>query len=160
VDILGTQADKTSYTVLSGVNVLAIDQEASPEKNQPAVVRSLTVEVSPEQAERLDQAVHLGPLRFTLRNPYDAQPATAATPPPPKSVPSAARVAPVTRTPTQPTLTIIEWTGKGQGVVDRCDQWPCAGRGASSTGPLGGATVTAPHQELLNSISSVGQAVE
>ncbi|RYU63094.1 Flp pilus assembly protein CpaB [Methylolobus aquaticus] len=167
VDILGTLPDKDSYTVLSGVNVLAVDQEASPEKNQPALVRALTVEVSPQQAELLDQAGHRSPLRFTLRNPHDEQPAprvpAVPVPPPalraPVSPPRVAPApAPVPKAPTLPTLTVIEWTGKGQVVVERCTQWPCGGRVTGGGSPL--PATAAPHSELLNSISAVGQAVE
>jgi pilus assembly protein CpaB len=129
VDILGSLADKGSYTVLSGVNVLAIDQEASPDRNQPALVRSLTLEVSPHQAERLDQASHHGPLRFTLRNPADQQPALQPLPvPAPPRLPPAVTLprVPVPRAPPpQPSVTIIEWTGKGKPAIDRCNQWPC-----------------------------------
>jgi pilus assembly protein CpaB len=163
VDILGTLPDKDSYTVLSGVNVLAVDQEASPEKNQPALVRALTVEVSPQQAELLDQAGHRSPLRFTLRNPHDEQPVQrvpAAPVPPaaPRATVSPPRVAPAHKVPPPPTLTVIEWTGKGQVVVERCNQWPCGGRVSAGGSPL--PTPAAPHAELLNSISSVGQAIE
>ena len=160
VDILGTLPDKGSYTVLSGVNVLAIDQEASPEKNQPAVVHALTVEVSPKQAELLDHAGHRGPLRFTLRNPHDesmppsSSPPLAATAPRPAPAAPPPRPAPVTRVPAPPTVTIIEWTGRGQAVVERCSQWPCGGH-SSAGAPLGQTAHPAdpaPHETLMNRV--------
>lgn len=168
VDILGTQGDKASYTVLSGVDVLAIDQEASPEKNQPALVRALTLEVSPQQAELLDQAGHRGPLRFTLRNPYEEQSATPARPVtapvkpqrPPVPLP-ASRVQSGRGVPAPPALTMIGWTGKGQVVVERCSQWPCGAGMRSGSVPAWSAPATsAPHQGLLDSLSAAGQGVE
>lgn len=85
VDLLGTQ-DGATYTVLRNVNVLAIDQEASPEKDKPTVVRALTLEVTPAQAEVLVEAMRKGRLQFALRNPLDS---VAAEDAPPKAPPPA-----------------------------------------------------------------------
>jgi pilus assembly protein CpaB len=70
-DIIATRNGKETYTLLSNIKILAIDQIASPEQDKPAVVRALTLEVTPKQAETLVQAMHGGPLQFTLRNPMD-----------------------------------------------------------------------------------------
>lgn len=96
VDMLATR-DGATYTVLRNVNVLAIDQEASPEKDKPTVVRALTLEVTPAQAEVLVEAMRKGPLQFALRNPLDSleaeavpakapQPAIQVPPPEPRRV--------------------------------------------------------------------------
>lgn len=62
-----------TYTLLPNVKILAIDQLASQEQDKPAVVRALTLEVTPKQAECLVQAMRTGPLQFTLRNPMDTE---------------------------------------------------------------------------------------
>lgn len=71
VDMLSSR-DGVTYTVLRNLKVLAIDQEASPEKDKPTVVRALTLEVTPTQAEILVEAMRKGPLQFALRNPLDS----------------------------------------------------------------------------------------
>jgi pilus assembly protein CpaB len=74
-------------TVLRNLNVLAVDQSASPEKDQPVVVRAVTLEVTPKQAEALVKAREEGRIQLTLRNPLeDSAPdmvAETAPPPPP-----------------------------------------------------------------------------
>lgn len=129
VDILSSNADGTSYTLLTNVNVLAIDQEASPEKDKPAVVRALTLEVSPDEAERLDAVGRQGALRFTLRNPSETTtedrqvgqvfaPSPAQAPPvPPRP---AVDVAPPAAAPPPP-VTVIRW-GSQSGVTQCADE--------------------------------------
>lgn len=58
-------------TILSDVKVLAVDQSASTDSNEPVVVRAVTLEVTPEGAEKLMSARELGRLQLTLRNPLD-----------------------------------------------------------------------------------------
>lgn len=58
-------------TVLHDINVLAVDQTASTDKDQPVVVRAVTLEVSPRQAEVLVKAREEGKIQLTLRNPLD-----------------------------------------------------------------------------------------
>jgi pilus assembly protein CpaB len=58
-------------TVLHDLNVLAVDQTASQDKDQPAVVRAVTLEVTPKQAEILVKAREEGKIQLTLRNPLD-----------------------------------------------------------------------------------------
>ena len=58
-------------TVLRNLNVLAVDQTASQDKDQPVVVRAVTLEVSPKQAEVLVKAREEGRIQLTLRNPLD-----------------------------------------------------------------------------------------
>ncbi len=62
-------------TVLRDLNVLAVDQTASQDKDQPVVVRAVTLEVTPKQAEVLVKAREEGKIQLTLRNPLDATPA-------------------------------------------------------------------------------------
>ena len=74
VDIIhARQAGNTThtYTLLHNIKVLAIDQTASTDQDKPAVVRALTLEVSPVHSEKLVKAMKTGSLQFTLRNPLD-----------------------------------------------------------------------------------------
>lgn len=70
-DIIATRREGSTYTLLRNIKVLAIDQTASRDQDKPAVVRALTLEVTPQQAEKLVQAMKTGTLQFTLRNPMD-----------------------------------------------------------------------------------------
>jgi pilus assembly protein CpaB len=71
-DIIASKGSKgETYTLLKNIKILAIDQTASTDKDTPAVVRALTLEVTPKQAETLVHAMQSGTLQFTLRNPMD-----------------------------------------------------------------------------------------
>ena len=77
-------------TVLHDINVLAVDQTASTDKDQPVVVRAVTLEVTPQQAEALVKAREEGKIQLTLRNPLDKnstpdEPETVAAAEPPKT---------------------------------------------------------------------------
>lgn len=81
-------SDTLSETVIQNVKVLAVDQTASSDKNEPVVVRAVTLEVTPEDAERLVLAEQRGMIQLALRNPLDtdvvamAKPTPAAAPAP------------------------------------------------------------------------------
>lgn len=67
--------DKTiSKTVLEHILVLAVAQEATRDDTKPKVVNAVTLEVTPEQAEKLDLARSVGTLSLVLRNQVDANP--------------------------------------------------------------------------------------
>lgn len=74
VDILVSITDKStagepfSKIVLQNVEVLAVAQEIESTKDEPKVVKVITVLLSPEEAERLTLASHDGTLRLALRN--------------------------------------------------------------------------------------------
>jgi pilus assembly protein CpaB len=68
VDLLTTRDGRTQ-TVLQNLKVLAVDQTASSSKTDPVLVRAVTLEVTPGQAEEI--ASLGGSVRFTLRNPLD-----------------------------------------------------------------------------------------
>lgn len=70
-DIIASRGQGETYTLLKNVKILAIDQTTSTDQDKPAVVRALTLEVTPKQAEILVQAMQSGSLQFTLRNPMD-----------------------------------------------------------------------------------------
>lgn len=103
-----------SKIVLERILVLAVAQEASRDETKPRVVNAVTLEVTPEQAERLDLARSIGNLSLALRNQLDRDPTASAgvrkeellraeaakaspPPPPPRAAPAPRR--PVVRRP-------------------------------------------------------------
>ena len=78
VDVLGSRdvgngEAQSRRRFSQNVRVLAVDQTAATEKNEPVVVRAVTLEVTPEQAEMLVKWKEQGSLQLTLRNPLDEQ---------------------------------------------------------------------------------------
>ena len=60
-----------SKIVLEHILVLAVAQEQSRDETKPKVVNAVTLEVTPEQAEKLDLARSVGTLSLVLRNQVD-----------------------------------------------------------------------------------------
>ena len=111
VDVVAAYRDRQdtlSETVVQNVKVLAVDQSASNDKNEPVVVRAVTLEVTPADAEKLILAEQRGSIQLALRNPLDD---TITKKP-------AAPVAAVqARPPTQtPSVTVIRGTEMGKEV--------------------------------------------
>jgi pilus assembly protein CpaB len=83
VDILlNTQDENTrerdkrvSKIVLEHVLVLAIAQTSKRDETTPRVVSAVTLEVTPEEAEKIDLARSVGTLTLVLRNQMDIKPA-------------------------------------------------------------------------------------
>jgi len=99
-----------TQTVLRDLNVLAVDQTAAQDKDQPVVVRAVTLEVTPKQAEVLVKAREEGRIQLTLRNPSDhPEPELVAEVEAPKPVVKKARVA-ETPAPRRDSVTIIRGT--------------------------------------------------
>jgi pilus assembly protein CpaB len=74
VDILHSRTiNKRAYTntLVNDLKVLAVDQTARTDKNDPVIVRAVTLEVTPAQAETIVKARNEGPIQLTLRNPED-----------------------------------------------------------------------------------------
>ena len=67
-----------SKIVLKHILVLAVAQEASRDETKPKVVNAVTLEVTPDQAERLDLARSVGTLSLVLRNQVDKEGADTA----------------------------------------------------------------------------------
>ena len=63
-----------SKIVLERILVLAIAQESSRDETKPKVVNAVTLELTPEQAEKLDLARSVGTLSLVLRNQIDPSP--------------------------------------------------------------------------------------
>lgn len=67
-------AQNVSKLVLERILVLAVAQEAAQDQTKPKVVNAVTLEVTPEQAEKLDLARSIGQLSLVLRNQVDSKP--------------------------------------------------------------------------------------
>jgi pilus assembly protein CpaB len=71
------EGKQISKTVLERVLVLAVAQEAGRDDTKPKVVSAVTLELSPEDSEKLDLARSVGTLSLVLRNQVDQK--TVAT---------------------------------------------------------------------------------
>ncbi|HAS6169961.1 TPA: Flp pilus assembly protein CpaB [Vibrio vulnificus] len=75
VDVLNTvsysKGSAVTKTVLKDIKVLAVDQTARTKENKPIIVRAVTLEVTPDQAEKLLSAKSKGEIQLTLRNPHE-----------------------------------------------------------------------------------------
>lgn len=67
-----------SKIVLERILVLAVAQEVSRDETKPKVVNAVTLEVTPDQAEKIDLARSVGTLSLVLRNQVDPRPVTTA----------------------------------------------------------------------------------
>ena len=57
-----------AFTILQNVRVIGVDQDADENDDSPQVARTVTVDVSPEEAQRLLLAQNAGRLSLTLRS--------------------------------------------------------------------------------------------
>ena len=74
VNIKDDRETTISRVVLERIMVLAVAQEARrPEETKARVVNAVTLEVTPEQAEKIDLARNVGTLSLMLRNQVDTQ---------------------------------------------------------------------------------------
>ena len=71
IDGEGKGDKQISKIVLEHILVLAVAQEANRDETKPKVVNAVTLEVTPEQAEKLDLARSVGTLSLVLRNQVD-----------------------------------------------------------------------------------------
>ena len=94
-------------TILKNIKVLAVDQTAAAETNEPVIVRAVTLEMLPKQAEVLFRARTEGSIQLTLRNPLEMGPE-------PKPKPARRRVVrkttPAVRKPGPAEITVIRGT--------------------------------------------------
>jgi pilus assembly protein CpaB len=67
----GERDPSISKIVLERILVLAVAQEAGRDETKPKVVNAVTLEVTPEQAEKVDLARSVGKLSLVLRNQVD-----------------------------------------------------------------------------------------
>ena len=110
-----------SETVVQNVKVLAVDQTASTDKNEPVVVRAVTLEVTPADAEKLVLAEQRGTIQLALRNPLTTAivavkvaqaPAPAPSPRRPQKAKPRVRTGPP---PPDTSVTVIRGTTVAQG---------------------------------------------
>ncbi|UJW79291.1 Flp pilus assembly protein CpaB [Hydrogenophaga sp. SL48] len=74
VNIRDDRETAVSRVVLERIMVLAVAQEARrPDENKPKVVNAVTLEVTPDQAEKIDLARNVGTLSLMLRNQVDTK---------------------------------------------------------------------------------------
>ncbi|MFI4867878.1 MAG: Flp pilus assembly protein CpaB [Steroidobacterales bacterium] len=113
VDVVATRKDDhtgvvSSETILSNIKVLAVDQTAATNSSEPVVVRAVTLEVSPEEAETLLKGKAAGSIQLALRNPLDDSDARHKLPEPVKAIAKLPeRVAAPAR---DPSITVIRGT--------------------------------------------------
>ncbi|MGH6896283.1 MAG: Flp pilus assembly protein CpaB [Geminicoccaceae bacterium] len=70
----GGKKDLATDVILQNIVVLAIDQLKDEEREKPQVARTATVEVSPEEAQKLALAMQVGNLSLALRNVVAVEP--------------------------------------------------------------------------------------
>jgi pilus assembly protein CpaB len=112
VDVVSSRLDQrtrraTTETILRNLKVLAVDQTAATDKNDPVIVRAVTLEMLPDQSEVLVKAKSEGTIQLTLRNPNDKSMPVAKAEPPKKPVVAAA---PKPWRPSQTNVTVIRGT--------------------------------------------------
>jgi len=76
VDVISIQQKskaKTAKTLLQKIEVLAIAQETFIEEGKPKVVRTVTLELTPEEARKLALETNEGSIQLVLRNPLDKE---------------------------------------------------------------------------------------
>lgn len=113
VDVLVSAKDAANApfatTVLTRIKVLAVAQDTEGDPTKPKVVKAVTLELTPSEAEKLDLARSIGTLSLVLRNENDTAVAgsdgtrlsdilRSAPPVPVRVAPTAAGAATQTRT--------------------------------------------------------------
>ncbi|MBV1867314.1 MAG: Flp pilus assembly protein CpaB [Marinosulfonomonas sp.] len=76
VDIVLTQgraASLRAVTILQNIRIIGVDQDTNEQNDQPGIARTVTVEVSPEQGQKLALAQKAGTLSLTLRTLDDVR---------------------------------------------------------------------------------------
>jgi pilus assembly protein CpaB len=137
-----TAMKRESYSdiLLHHVKVLAIDQLAGERQDHPTVAKAVTIEVTPDEAQRILLATNIGRLSLVLRQPGDENvgsdrrvterdlnrgrkpepPVRIAAPPPPPPAPSPAVPAPpVAKVPDTVTVGIVRGTKREDYTVRR-----------------------------------------
>jgi len=74
VDVLATRMEDRraiTSTLLQNIKVLAVDQKANSAKDEPIVVRAVTLEANLDAAAQLASATEEGTIQLVLRNPED-----------------------------------------------------------------------------------------
>ena len=114
VDVLASRLDMrtkraTTETILRNLKVLAVDQTAATDQDEPVIVRAVTLEMTPIQSETLVKAREEGTIQLSLRNPLEEEIAAAPAPAPRVEAPKRAPVRRQVR-PTSSTIQVIRGT--------------------------------------------------
>src|SRR5215470_16446465 len=133
-----SQRENYSEILLHHVKVLAIDQLASERQEHPTVAKAVTVEATPEQAQKILLASNVGKLSLVLRQPGDVnadsakrvterdlgrdRPRRAAAPPPPVPPPPPPAAAPPPRASSTTTVSIVRGNKREDYNVRRTDE--------------------------------------
>lgn len=89
VDVLLTRQEGSGYNnnqqmrtdlLIERVRVLAVDQTASESRNDPQVARAVTIEVTPEDSQKIALASEIGTLSLSLRRADDVAPDAPGAP--------------------------------------------------------------------------------
>lgn len=114
VDVIATRKSArtraVTETILRNIKVLAVDQTASTEKNEPVIVRAVTLELTPEQTEVLVKANTEGQIQLALRNPLEEEPLPEPEPVPDPVQKKAVVKKPAPRPSSSTTVTVIRGT--------------------------------------------------
>lgn len=114
VDVLSsrrsTNQRAVTETILRDIKVLAVDQSATTETNEPVIVRAVTLEMTPKQAEILVKAKTEGTIQLTLRNPLERSPEPTIEPAKPKPRKPVVAKKPERQEDTSTTVTVIRGT--------------------------------------------------
>jgi pilus assembly protein CpaB len=73
VSVIGKPEERATKTILQNVEVLAVDQTYEKGSDDPVQVKSVTLLVMPEEAERLTLAANEGVLQLALRSGVDEE---------------------------------------------------------------------------------------
>lgn len=71
VSVIGKPEERATKTILQNVEVLAVDQTYEKDSDEPVTVKSVTLLVTPEEAEKLTLAANEGMLQLVLRSGSD-----------------------------------------------------------------------------------------
>ena len=74
----GGRDSSISKIVLERILVLAVAQDSVVDDSKPRVVNAVTLQLAPDQVEKLDLARSIGSLSLVLRNQIDPQPAATS----------------------------------------------------------------------------------
>lgn len=117
VDVIATRTDaragKSTETILQSVEVLAVGERLDQRGEQHIKVPTVTIAVTPEEAEQLALALHEGKIHIVLRSVMDPEVVNLAKPPRPSPRRAEANAAPP---PPRTRPTAVEAPG-GKGFV-------------------------------------------
>jgi len=76
VDIISVESSgksRDAKTILKRIEVMAVAQETFVEEGKAKLVKTVTLELTPKQAETLAETINKNPIHLVLRNPLDIE---------------------------------------------------------------------------------------